>query len=186
MLKRQKTDKAQPEPGPPRILVVDDNADAGRLVGKVLRRAGFEVAEVSDHQVALVTLTNEPDPIRVVVASFSTSGTSACLKLLDALRHSPDEKLCTQRIVLVLDGDRQRVFAWQSGADEVLLRPYFGTDLIVATRATAERRDKDRPTYRRQQIDALRSEEFAEAQPAGAAASAPDPLRDHGESIQFS
>ena len=92
MLKRQhKTDNSSHR-GPARILVVDDNPDAARLLGKLFRRAGYEVAEVSDHQVALITMMNEPEPISAVVASFSTSGNGSCLKLLDAVRHTPEAR----------------------------------------------------------------------------------------------
>jgi CheY-like chemotaxis protein len=158
LLKRQKTDKHEQASGPPRILVVDDNPDAAKLIGKILRRAGFEVAEVGDHQVALVTLANEPVPIRLVVAGFSTSGTSSCLKMLDAIRHSPEPKVATQRVVLVLDAGRQQRFAWQSGADDVLLRPYFAADLVNSVREAVDRRDRDRINYRRLRIEELGSE----------------------------
>jgi CheY-like chemotaxis protein len=44
VLKRQpKTELPQPK-GPHRILVVDDNADAARLLGKLFRKQGYEVA----------------------------------------------------------------------------------------------------------------------------------------------
>lgn len=166
LLKRQpKTDIPHPK-GPHRILVVDDNADAARLLGKLFRKQGYEVAEVSDHQVALITLMNEPDPISAVVASFSASGNGSCLKLLDAIRHTPEPRVNAQRVVLILDSPRQQMFAWQSGADEILLRPYQADDLLAAVGATIERPDSARPPYRRQMIDAIR-EQRAATQPPG-------------------
>lgn len=156
MLKRQpKTDNAAPK-GPPRILVVDDNPDAARLLGKLFRRDGYEVAEVSDHQVALITMMNEPAPISAVVASFSTSGNGSCLKLLDAIRHTPEVRVNTQRVILILDTARQQMFSWQSGADEIILRPYRAEDLLAAVAATIGRPDAERPAYRRQMIDVIR------------------------------
>lgn len=158
MLKRQsKTETSTPK-GPPRILVVDDNPDAARLLGKLFRREGYEVAEVSDHQVALITLMNEPAPISAVIASFSTSGNGSCLKLLDAVRHTPEARVNTQRVVLILDTARQQMFSWQSGADEIILRPYRAEDLLEAVAATIERADADRPGYRRQMIDMIREQ----------------------------
>lgn len=146
--------------------MVDDNADAARLLGKLFRKQGYEVAEVGDHQVALITLMNEPDPISAVVASFSTSGNGSCLKLLDAVRHTPEARVNAQRVVLILDTPRQHMFAWQSGADEIMLRPYQADDLVAAVTATIERPDSDRPAYRRQMIDVIR-EHAASAQQSG-------------------
>lgn len=165
MLKRQhKTEPAAPA-GPPRVLVVDDNPDAARLLAKLFRRVGYEVAEVSDHQVALITLLNEPTPISAVIASFSTSGNGSCLKLLDAIRHTPEAKVNTQRVVLVLESGRQQMFSWQSGADEIVLRPYRAEDLVQGVAATIERPDSERAAYRRQKIDEIR-ESTAAPEPA--------------------
>lgn len=166
MLKRQKTDSNERQ-GPPRILVVDDNPDAARLLAKLFRRQGYEVAEVSDHQVALITLLNEPAPISAVVVSFSTAGNSASLKLLDAVRHTPEPRVNAQRMILALDSDRQQMFAFQSGADEIILRPYFADDLLQATERAIARPDGDRVPYRRQRIDALRDGSAPAEEPAG-------------------
>ena len=95
----------------------------------------------------------------MVIAAFSASGTSSCLKLLDAIRNSPEPRVSEIRVILTLDGARQQIYAWQSGADDVLLRPYFATDLVTATRDALERREKDRPLYRRQRIDELRRDD---------------------------
>lgn len=157
MLKRQPKTDPNAQAGPHRILVVDDNPDAARLLAKLFRRVGYEVAEVSDHQVALITLLNEPAPISAVIASFSTSGNGSCLKLLDAIRHTPEPKVNMQRVVLVLDTARQQMFSWQSGADEIVLRPYRAEDLLRLVASTIERPDSERPTYRRQKIDEIRA-----------------------------
>ncbi|MFN8051458.1 MAG: hypothetical protein U0Q22_08490 [Acidimicrobiales bacterium] len=158
MLKRQsKTDNTQPQ-GPPRILVVDDNPDAARLLGKLFRRVGYEVAEVSDHQVALITLVNEPAPISAVIASFSSSGNGACLKLLDAIRHTPDARVNAMRTVLILDSARQQMFSWQSGADEIILRPFRAEDMLAAVDAVVARPDSERAAYRRSRIETLREQ----------------------------
>lgn len=157
MLKRSKTDKTPRYEGPPRLLIVDDNPDAARLLGKLFRREGFEVAEVNDHQVALVALANEPNPISAVVSSFSTAGTGASVKLLDAVRNHHDPRVNTARMVLVIETPRQRVFTWQSGADEILLRPYRAIELIQAVGRAIERADSERPVYRARMIAEVES-----------------------------
>jgi DNA-binding response OmpR family regulator len=165
LLKRQsKTDNATPK-GPPRILVVDDNPDAARLLGKLFRRVGYEVAEVSDHQVALITMMNEPAPISAVIASFSTSGNGSCLKLLDAVRHTPEARVNTQRMILILDTARQQMFSWQSGADEIILRPYRAEDMLAAVADAIDRPEAERAAYRRQMIDLIREHSTGPAEP---------------------
>jgi len=165
LLKRQPKTDPNANAGPHRILVVDDNPDAARLLGKLFRRVGYEVAEVSDHQVALITLLNEPAPISAVVASFSTSGNGSCLKLLDAIRHTPEVRVNAQRVVLILDTARQQMFSWQSGADEIVLRPYRAEDLLRCVASTIERPDNERPAYRRQMIDMIREHNTGPQEP---------------------
>lgn len=156
MLKRHnKTDRHE-QTAPPRVLVVDDNPDAARLLAKLFQRAGYEVAAVADHQLALATLQNEPAPISAVVVAFSNAGNSACLKLLDAIRHTPDTKVNAQRVVLLLDSARQLLFSWQSGADDILARPFHADDLIAAVDAAIARPDEQRSAYRREQMETLR------------------------------
>jgi DNA-binding response OmpR family regulator len=155
LLKRStKTDRT-PRQDPLRILVVDDNPDAGLLMVKLFRRAGYEVAEVSDHDVALATLINEPQPIAAVVASFSGSGTGSCLKLLDAIRNHMDPRVKRHRMVLIIDSPRQQMLSWQAGADEIILRPYHANGVIVAAERAITRADDERPMYRRRMIDQL-------------------------------
>ena len=148
MLKRQHKSDSKLKQGPGRVLVVDDHTDSARLVAKLFRRAGFEVAEVSDHQVAIMTMMNAPAPISAVVASFSGSGNAASLKLLDAVRHTPDHRVNSQRMILILD----------TGADDVLLRPYPGEELVRTVQAAIARTDEERAAYRRDKISGLSDE----------------------------
>lgn len=156
LLKRQSKTEKQPKPTQYRVLIVDDDPDAARLYGKLLRREGFEVAEVGDHQVALIALANEPEPISVLLASFSIAGTSACLKLLDSVRNHPQTAVMSTRVVLIIDTPKQQLFTWQSGVDDVLLRPFNASEMVELVIAAALRPDGDRPLYRRQNIDAIR------------------------------
>ena len=53
------------------------------------------------------------------------------------------------------------MFSWQSGADEIILRPYRAEDLLHALAATIGRPDAERPIYRRQMIDLIREQSAA-------------------------
>jgi hypothetical protein len=71
----------------------------------------------------------------------------------------------TTGVVLILDSARQQMFSWQSGADEIILRPYRAEDLLSAVAATIERPDADRPLYRRQMIDVIREQTTVPSEP---------------------
>lgn len=156
MLKRLKTEKTKRSDTPSRVLVVDDHPDAARLVAKLLRRSGYEVATVGDDQVALQTLTTEQVPITAVVASFSAGGTSAALKLLDAIRHAPEAKVHQVRVVLIMDFGTHIAFAWQSGADAIVRRPYRGETLLEELAAAISRTGEERGAWRVKQLDEVR------------------------------
>lgn len=170
MLKRlNKTDKTIDE-GPTRVLVVDDHPEAAKLLGKLLRRSGCEVAEVADDQVALQTLTNEATPITAVVASFSYSGSAAALKLLDAIRHAPEPRVNQCRVIVVADSSAQVLFAWQSGADAIIERPYSSAQLVAELNAAIGRTNEERATHRAEHIVRLREVASAAATRLGFAA----------------
>lgn len=161
MLKRYRTDtspkKSAPvDPSGVRVLVVDDHTDAGRLLGKILRRAGYEVAEISDQQLAVANLGQESEPVGAVVASFTTTGTRASLRLLDSIRNHPDPQVSSLRVLLVSDQPRQQIFCLQAGADAILLRPYHSAHLLAAMEEMIGRPDADRAAYRRATVEELK------------------------------
>lgn len=135
-----------------RVLIVDDNRDAGFLLGKVLRRAGFEVAEIGDHATAIATLMSETEPVNAVISSFSTAGSAASLKLLDAIRNHQDPAINQIRLMIVTDQPRQQIFAWQAGVDEIVMRPYHAEPMVEAVTAMVRRADVDRQAHRRERI----------------------------------
>lgn len=145
--------------GPARLLVVDDNADAGRVIAKLLRNAGYEVAELHDQQTTMSMLSAESGPIDGVVASFTTAGTSAGLRLLDAIRNHVEPRVNHLKFLLVSDNPRQQLFGIQAGADALIVRPYPSIDLVEATTDMVNRSDEDRIDHRRAMIAELRSED---------------------------
>ena len=171
MLKRQsKSDAQHRQPNPvaaERVLIVDDHPEAAQLLSKLSRRAGWEVAVAGDHALAMSTLENQDDQISAIIVSYSGLGNAASLKLLDAVRHTPEARVNRLRMVMVLDGRRQTMFAWQAGADAVILRPYRGSDLTAATAEVIARPDDARLAYRRQMIEELTADVAASSEIAG-------------------
>ena len=141
--------------GPPRVLVVDDNVDAARLLGKLFRRAGYEVGESSDPQMTINALAEQP--VSALVASYSTTGTGASLRLLDMIRNHGDPRVNNSRFLLISDHPRKRIFCYQAGADAILLRPFESADLLGQVTAMIERTEDERVPYRRQQVRLLKA-----------------------------
>ncbi len=81
------------------------------------------MAEVDDHHVAVNSILDEPEPIHAVVAGFSTAGTGASLRLLDAIRNHNDLRVNSTRFLLISDHPRKQIFCFQAGADAIMLRP---------------------------------------------------------------
>ena len=156
MLKRSKTDQSsgRRRGGPAKVLVVDDNPDAATLVGRILRRAEFEVAEAGEYNLAIATIANEPG-LSVVLAAFSIAGSGASLKLLDAIRNNKNPDLRDLRVVMITDHPRQLLFAWQAGVDDVLVRPVHADDLCQVVAEVVGRDDVARDAYRQQQAAML-------------------------------
>ena len=125
-------------------------------VGRILRRAGYQVAEISDPQLAVASLVEEAQPVDALVASFTTSGTRASLRLLDTIRNHPDATVHDLRVLLVSDQPRQQIFCLQAGADAILLRPYHADALLAAMSDMVGRADADRARYRRTAVDELK------------------------------
>ena len=74
------------------------------------------------------------------------------------MRNTPDARVNAQRMVLILDSPRQQLFAWQSGVDELIMRPYRAEDMLASVATVIGRSDGDRVGYRRQMIDVLREQ----------------------------
>jgi CheY-like chemotaxis protein len=138
--------------------VVDDHLEAGYLLSRLLRRGGYEVAELHDLDAVVETLTELDGSVAAIVATFTHAGTAASLHLLDALRNHVDPRLSSPRILLTADESRQQIFCLQAGADAVLLRPFTDVELTEAVDRMMARPERDRAAYRRIVIQRIKSE----------------------------
>lgn len=165
MLRRHKTEEPieLDYPDSRRLIVVDDLPEAGHLLGQLLRRQGYEVAEIGDHPTAINTLLEQPEPVAGVVASFTTAGTSAALRLVDAFRNHHRIELNSVRVLMISDQPRQQIFCLQAGADAILLRPFSGEEFVAATVAMITRPESERVPYRRAMVDHVKQQQTQES-----------------------
>ncbi len=132
--------KVEEPTGPTRVLVVDDNADACELIARIVESAGWTATRCYAHDDALEKLDKGDPPFKAVIADFQSGGTGASLELLDTVRRSKD--FSEIPVLLLTRNDTNRIYAWESGADAFLVRPFHADDLINEIYAVLTRSDR--------------------------------------------
>jgi DNA-binding response OmpR family regulator len=135
----------------PQILVVNDDADAGKLLRNLLEHKGYPVATADTHEQALLGATQ--DFPRAMVLDLTHGGIGSNLKLLESIRHHDDERVATTRIMLIARQASNRVFSFQSGADAFLVRPFHADAFLEELGKVLAIPFNDLPQYRRQQLE---------------------------------
>ncbi|MFQ6015167.1 MAG: response regulator transcription factor [Anaerolineae bacterium] len=111
-----------------RVLIVDDDPNALRLIGYTLEQEGFEILTAADGHEALEVAQRElPDLIILDIMMPSMAGFETCLRLreIPITSHIP---------ILVLTAKAQeadQILSFKAGADEYLAKP-AAPDEIVA------------------------------------------------------
>jgi len=125
-----------------RILVIDDEADIRQAVTLMLGRAGYEVIEAANGREGLRRFHAEtPDLVLLDVAMPELDG----WQTLDRLRDMSEVPV----LMLTARGlESDRVRGLDAGADDYLVKPFSGQELLARIRAilrrvtaTAESRD---------------------------------------------
>jgi diguanylate cyclase len=105
---------------PARVLVVDDDAAARRLVRATLQRAGFEIVEAADGEQALMAMRAElPALVLMDVSMPVMDGYTACLEL----RKIPGGELVPVVMMTGHDDVESIARAFEVGASDFLTKP---------------------------------------------------------------
>ncbi len=121
--------------GHARILLADDNADMREYVRRLLIAQGWQVDAVSNGQEALLQAQIQlPD---LVISDVMMPGLNG-FELLEALRR--DEKARAVPVILLSAraGEAASVEAMQRGADDYLVKPFSGKELVARVGARLE------------------------------------------------
>jgi DNA-binding response OmpR family regulator len=132
------------------ILVFNHDADAAELVGRLIEHAGFGALRFGD-PAGLVGQLAEGGVTAVVIDALGT-GISAAFELLDAIR--ADQAGRETPVIILAATDTNRLYAYQSGVDAFVVRPFHADELIEAVRTTIARSVDERERFRREQLDA--------------------------------
>ena len=143
------------DPTLPRVLLVDDDPDLGRLVQHVLKANGYEVARhVATGREALASL----DDIDIVLLDQQLPDTSG-LDVLDAIRTRP----APPAVVLVTGHGNESLVAaaLRRGADDYLAKDSALTELLPQILERVRRSRELRKALAAAEQDLLRAERLA-------------------------
>lgn len=116
----------------PRILIVDDEPDIGRILGLILRGAGFEVAAVEGGRAALTHLAASPtDLVLLDVTMPELDG----FEILRRIRQSPATARLPVLMLTANEGAADRLRAESLGADDFIAKPFDPADVVERVRA---------------------------------------------------
>ncbi len=126
----------------PKILVVDDEADAVELISFNLKAAGFEVVAAADGAEALKSARlHAPELILLDVMLPEIDGLEVC-KLL---RRDPATAAIPVIMLTAKAAEIDRVLGLELGADDYVTKPFSPRELVLRVRKLLERRQKPTP-----------------------------------------
>ena len=136
----------------PHVLTVDDDVIGARIVGQMLRRAGLLVTHLSEPDRILEALEEaRPDLVLLDIEMDRLSGLDVCrvLRTSSTWRDLP---------ILLLTAHSElatRIAAFQAGADDYLLKPVVGEELVSRVLGRLERSRLLRERFDRDPVTGL-------------------------------
>jgi len=117
------------------ILVVDDEPRIARLVADFLQQAGYRVVEASDGQEALEQFRNHRPEL--LVLDLGLPGVDG----LDVIRDIRTHSAVPIIILSARSDETDRVVGLELGADDYVVKPFGGRELVARVRALLRRVD---------------------------------------------
>jgi two-component system OmpR family response regulator len=119
-----------------KVLVVDDDAEIGRLVASYLRQHGFGVRVAGAEESMRQMLAAEPPDL--LVLDLMLPGKDG-LTIIKELRKDPNTALLPVLMLSARADDIDRVVGLELGADDYLTKPFLPRELLARIRAVLRR-----------------------------------------------
>lgn len=124
----------------PKVLVVDDEIEARRLLRIGLEHSDFQVIDAATGEDGLgLCAVESPDIVVLDLRLPDVSG----LEVLKRLREWSDVPVI---VLSAVDGDQTIIEALENGADDYVTKPFKMTVLVARLRANLRKRNGDEPT----------------------------------------
>jgi two-component system sensor histidine kinase/response regulator len=115
-----------------RLLVVDDDVPSRKMLGGILRNAGYEVTLAADGPEAIELARKvQPDVVLLDVMMPRMSGHEVC----EILKNDPRTRLSQVMLVSALDGTPDKVEGLDIGADDYVTKPIRREEFLAKVRA---------------------------------------------------
>jgi DNA-binding response OmpR family regulator len=125
-------------PAPPaalRVLVVEDHAPLREQIAALLRAAGHRVDEAADGRLGLAQALAEPPDVLVLDLGLpGLSGLALCRRLREQAAQAVPVLMLTARDTLP-----DKLEGFGAGADDYLVKPFEGAELLVRVQALGRR-----------------------------------------------
>src|SRR4051812_43166688 len=119
-----------------RVLVVDDEPDIRESLVEALRIAGYAVSGAATGSAALAACRQEcPDLVLLDQMLPDIDGLEVCRRL----REGPNTRRVPIVFVSARTGEKERVRGLAAGADDYVVKPFSGAELVLRIRAVLRR-----------------------------------------------
>ncbi len=125
-------------PAAVRILVVDDEPGLRQMLGILLRRHGYEVAEVAGYVAAREAIDQSPQPFPLVLTDLAMPDGSG----LDVLAHAKRRTSATEVIVITAHSTVENAIgAVRAGAYDFVRKPFDTAELVALVQKALEKHE---------------------------------------------
>ena len=120
----------------PRVLIVEDEAALVTMLRYNLEKEGFEVAEATDGEEALLRIAEiRPDVVLLDWMLPLVSGIEVCRQI----RRAPQTRTLPVIMLTARGEEADRVRGLNSGADDYIVKPFSPSELVARVRAVMRR-----------------------------------------------
>jgi two-component system phosphate regulon response regulator PhoB len=120
----------------PLVLIVEDEAPLVTLLRYNLEREGFDVAEASDGEEALLSIAErKPDAVLLDWMLPAVSGIEVCRQI----RRATATRVLPIIMLTARTDEADRIRGLNSGADDYIVKPFSPSELVARLRAVIRR-----------------------------------------------